>query len=325
MYFINHKTENEGGVFITLILHSQYKQMEQITLAGQLFQYLITGLTVGSIYAMVAIGFNIIYNVTEIINLAQGEFVMLGGLVMVSLHVMGLPIYLAFPATVVIVTLVGMLLDRLAIHPIREPSVITLIIATIAASFIIKGIAMFIWGKDPLDLPAFSGRNPIVVLGAVIQPQYFWVIGFLIITVIVLTFFFEKTIIGKAMSACADNVDAASLVGINVKRMILLSFALSAAIGAVAGITLTPIALMEYDRGAMLAIKGFGAVVLGGLGSFPGAILGGLIMGTIESFGAGLLSSGYKDAYALIVLLAVLFIKPSGLLGSVEISKFKRF
>jgi len=299
--------------------------MEQITLAGQLFQYLITGLTVGSIYAMVAIGFNIIYNVTEIINLAQGEFVMLGGLVMVSLHVMGLPIYLAFPATVIIVTLVGMLLDRLAIHPIREPSVITLIIATIAASFIIKGIAMFIWGKDPLDLPAFSGRNPIVVLGAVIQPQYFWVIGFLIITVIVLTFFFEKTIIGKAMSACADNVDAANLVGINVNRMILLSFALSAAIGAVAGITLTPIALMEYDRGAMLAIKGFGAVVLGGLGSFPGAILGGLIMGTIESFGAGLLSSGYKDAYALIVLLAVLFIKPSGLLGSVEISKFKRF
>ncbi len=299
--------------------------MEQITLAGQLFQYLITGLTVGSIYAMVAIGFNIIYNVTEIINLAQGEFVMLGGLVMVSLHVMGLPIYLAFPATVVIVTLVGMLLDRLAIHPIREPSVITLIIATIAASFIIKGIAMFIWGKDPLDLPAFSGRNPIVVLGAVIQPQYFWVIGFLIITVIVLTFFFEKTIIGKAMSACADNVDAASLVGINVNRMILLSFALSAAIGAVAGITLTPIALMEYDRGAMLAVNGFGAVVLGGLGSFPGAILGGLILGTIESFGAGLLSSGYKDAYALIVLLAVLFIKPSGLLGSVEISKFKRF
>jgi len=299
--------------------------MEQITLAGQLFQYLITGLTVGSIYSMVAIGFNIIYNVTEIINLAQGEFVVLGGLVMVSLHIMGLPMYLAFPATVVIVTLIGMLLDRLAIHPIREPSVITLIIATIAASIIIKGIAMFIWGKDPLDLPAFSGRNPIVLFGAVIQPQYFWVIGFLIITVIVLTFFFEKTIIGKAMSACADNVDAASLVGINVNRMILLSFALSAGIGAVAGITLTPIALMEYDRGAMLAIKGFGAVVLGGLGSFPGAILGGLIMGTIESFGAGLLSSGYKDAYALIVLLAVLFIKPSGLLGSVEISKFKRF
>lgn len=300
--------------------------MEEITFASQLVQYLITGLTVGSIYAMVAIGFNIIYNVTEIINLAQGEFVVLGGLTMVSLHVAaGLPLLLAFPLTIIIVTLVGMLLDRLAIRPIRQPSVLKLIIATIAGSIIIKGIAMLIWGKDPFDLPAFTGRTPIQFFGAVIQPQYFWVIGFLIVTVILLTFFFEKTIIGKAMSACADNPDAASLVGINVKRMILLSFSLSAAIGAVAGITVTPISLMEYDRGAMLAIKGFGAVVLGGLGSFPGAILGGLIIGSIESLGAGLISSGYKDAFALIVLLGVLFFRPSGLLGSVEISKIKRF
>ncbi|MFQ5485656.1 MAG: branched-chain amino acid ABC transporter permease [Desulfobacterales bacterium] len=300
--------------------------MEQISLVGQLFQYLITGLTIGSIYAMVAIGFNIIYNVTEIINLAQGEFVMLGGLVMVSFHIfLGLPIFVAFPATIIVVTLVGMSLDRMAIHPIRQPTVLTMIVATIAAAFILKGAAMFIWGKDPLDLPAFSGRSPILFFGAVIQPQYFWVIGFLVVIVIALTFFFEKTIYGKAMSACADNVNAASLVGINVKRMILLSFALSACIGAIAGITITPISLMEYDRGAMLAVKGFGAVVLGGLGSFPGAILGGLILGTIESFGAGLLSSGYKDAYALIILLLVLFVKPSGLLGSIEARKFKRF
>ena len=300
--------------------------MEKITLASQLLQYLITGLTIGSIYAMVALGFNIIYNVTEIINLAQGEFVMLGGLIMVSLHVeAGVPLLLAFPATIILVTLVGMLLDRLAIRPIRHPSVLTLIIATIAASIIVKGVAMIGWGKNPFDLPAFSGRTPINFLGAVMQPQYFWVIGFLIVTVVLLTLFFEKTIIGKAMSACADNPDAASLMGINVKWMILLSFSLSAAIGAVAGITVTPISLMEYDRGAMLAVKGFGAVVLGGLGSFLGAILGGLIMGTIESFGAGLISSGYKDAFALLVLLAVLFFRPSGLLGSVEVSKIKRF
>ena len=300
--------------------------METITLSGQLFQYLITGITVGSIYAMVAVGFNIIYNVTEIINFAQGEFVMLGGLIMVFFHVVaGLPLIMAFPATVILVTLVGILLDRLAIRPIRQPSVLTLIIATIAASILIKGAAMFIWGKDPYDLPAFSGRNPITVFGAVIQPQYLWVIGFLIIIVIVLSIFFDRTIIGKAMSACADNPNAASLVGINVKQMILLSFALSAAIGAVAGITVTPISLMEYDRGAMLAVKGFGAAILGGLGSFPGGILGGLIMGSIESFGAGVISSGYKDAFALIVLLIVLFFRPSGILGSIEISKIKRF
>ena len=245
---------------------------------------------------------------------------------MISLHVgLGLPLIAAFPATIIIVTLVGMLLDRLAISPIRRPTVLSLIIATIAASILLKGAAMFIWGKDPYDLPAFSGRNPINFLGAVIQPQYFWVIGFLIITVIVLTLFFEKTILGKAMSACADNPDAASLVGINVKQMILLSFALSAAIGAVAGIVVTPISLMEYDRGAMLAVKGFGAAVLGGLGSFPGAVIGGLILGAIESLGAGLISSGYKDAFALIVLMFVLFYKPSGIFGDIEVSRIKRF
>ncbi|RJQ85191.1 MAG: branched-chain amino acid ABC transporter permease [Desulfobacteraceae bacterium] len=293
---------------------------------NQVFQFIVTGLTVGAIYAMVAIGFNIIYNVTEIINLAQGEFVMLGGLVMVFMHVsLGLPLLLAFIATVLLVTLVGVMLDRMAIRPIRNPSVMTLIIATIAASIIIKGLAMLLWGKSPYDLPAFSGRIPIQLGGVVVQPQYLWVIGLLVVVAVGLTLFFNRTILGKAMNACADNPDAARLVGINVQYMVLLSFALSAAIGAVAGLTMTPIALMDYDRGAMLAIKGFGAAILGGLGSFPGAILGGLILGLIESLGAGLLMSGYKDAYALIILLAVLFIRPSGILGNLQITKFKRF
>lgn len=300
--------------------------METITFGSQLLQYVVTGITVGSLYAMVAIGFNIIYNVTEVINLAQGEFVMLGGLVMVFVHVsLGVPLVLAFCLTVMLVTAVGILLDRLAVRPIRNPSVLTLIIATIAASIVIKGAAMLIWGKDPFDLPAFSGRTPILFGGASIQPQYLWVIGLLIVVAIGLTLFFNKTIVGKAMNACADNPNAARLVGINVQHMVLLSFALSAAIGAVAGITMTPIALMEYDRGAMLAVKGFGAAILGGLGSFGGAICGGLILGLIESLGAGLLSSGYKDAYALIVLLAVLFLRPSGIMGNLEVSKFKRF
>lgn len=300
--------------------------MESLPFINQLLQFIVTGLTIGAIYAMVAIGFNIIYNVTEIINLAQGEFVMLGGLVMVTVHVMwGVPLPLAFVLTVLGVTLVGALLDRLAIRPIRKPSVMTLIIATVAASIIIKGVAMLIWGKSPYDLPAFSGRTPIDLGGVIIQPQYLWVVGFLIVVAIGLTLFFNRTILGKAMGACADNPDAARLVGINVRHMVLLSFALSAAIGAVAGLTLTPIALMDYDRGAMLAIKGFGAAILGGLGSFPGAILGGLILGLIESLSAGLLASGYKDAYALIILLAVLFIRPSGILGNLEVTRFKRF
>ncbi len=300
--------------------------METTTFTSQLLQYLITGLTIGSIYSMVAIGFNIIYNVTEIINFAQGEFVMLGGLVMVTLHtVAGLNLLIAFPLAVGLVTLIGVLLDRLAIRPIRNPSVLTLIIATIAASILIKGAAMLIWGKNPHDLPAFSGRDPISFFGAVIQPQYLWVFGFLVLIVVILTLFFDKTIAGKAMSACADNPHAASLVGINVNRMILLSFILSAAIGATAGIIITPISLMEFDRGAMLAVKGFAAAILGGLGSFPGAVAGGLILGLIESLGAGLISSGYKDAFALLILLALLFFRPSGLLGNAQVSRIKRF
>ena len=292
----------------------------------ELLQYLITGITIGSVYAMVAAGFNIIYNVTEVINFAQGEFVMLGGLVAVFFQVkLGLHPVLTFAATLAVVCLVGILLDRLAIKPIKNPSVLTLIIATIACSMLIKGVAMAIWGKDPYALPGFSSSNSIEVLGAVIHPQALWSIVLLIIIVIVFTFFFEKTLLGKAMKACADNAEAASLVGINPKRLILISFALSAAIGALAGIGVTPMALMEYDRGAMLAVKGFAALILGGLGSFPGAILGGLILGVIESLGAGYISSGYKDAFALIVLLLLLFARPSGLLGNATVSKLKKF
>jgi branched-chain amino acid transport system permease protein len=300
--------------------------MEEITFASQLLQYTITGITIGSIYAMVAIGFNIIYNVTEAINFAQGEFVMLGGLVMVFSRVtLNIPVVFSLPLTIMVVTVIGVLLDRLAIRPIRKPSVLSMIIATIGAAFFIKGAAMFIWGKNPFDLPPFTGRNPITFLGAVVLPQSLWVVGFLVAIVIILTLFFDRTILGKALRACAVNPNASSLVGINVKYMILISFALSAAIGAIGGIVITPISLMEYDRGAMLAIKGFAACVLGGMGSFPGAVIGGLIIGLIESLGAGLISSGYKDAFALLVLLFVLFLKPSGLLGSVEISKIRKF
>ncbi len=300
--------------------------MDNFTLATQLVQYLIVGLTIGSIYAMVAIGFNIIYNVTEIINFAQGEFVMLGGLLMATLcHWLGLPVALIFPLVMLAVTGVGVLLDRLAIRPVRQPTVMTLIMATIAASILLKGAAMLIWGKEPYDVPAFSGRTPLMLMGASIQPQNLWVMGVLGVVVALLTHFYEHTIMGKAMTACADNPSAARLLGINVRKMVMLSFGLSAGIGALAGIVITPISLMDYDRGAMLAVKGFGALILGGLGSFPGAVVGGLLMGLIESFGAGLVSSAYKDVFALLFLLLVLFLKPSGLLKSGALAKMKRF
>ena len=300
--------------------------MEQFGLASQLIQYLLTGLTVGAIYAIVGVGFNIIYNSTEIINFAQGEFVMLGGLVMVSMvSELRLPIFLAFFATVAVVTAVGFLMERLAIYPLKDAGVLKLIIITIALSILIKGIAMFVWGKDPYSLKAFTGSQPIPLLKASILPQTLWIIGITVVVVIGLSIFFNRTIIGKAMSACSENPEAASLVGIKVRRMIMLSFMLSAALGAVAGIIITPISLMEYDRGAMLAIMGFGACILGGLGNFYGAVVAGFALGILESFATGLISSAYKDAIALTVLLLVLFLKPSGLFGSAELSKLRKF
>ncbi|UCE81864.1 MAG: branched-chain amino acid ABC transporter permease [Deltaproteobacteria bacterium] len=300
--------------------------MEKISLTGQLIQYIFTGITVGSIYAMVALGFNIIYNVTEIINFAQGEFVMLGGLIMVFFSAfLKLPLPLAFLLTVAVVTGVGALMERFTINPLKNATVLTMIIVTIAVSILLKGIAMFVWGKDPYIIPPFSGSEPIVILGAAIQTQTLWVLLMTAVVVVLLSLFFKKTRYGKAMLACADDPDAARLVGIKVNTMVLISFALSAAIGAVAGAIITPISLMEYDRGALLGLKGFGASVLGGLGSFYGAVVAGILLGIIESLCAGLISSGYKDAVALLLLLLVLYVRPSGLFGNVEAGKIKEF
>ena len=295
-------------------------------LQSQIIQYLVTGLTLGSIYAMVGLGFTIIYNATGIINLAQGEFVMLGGLVMVSLTAtLKIPMILSFFITLLVVTGVGAIYERTFINPLKNASLITLIIVTVAVSIFFRGIAMFIWGKDPYSLPSFSSGKPLIIAGAAILPQIFWVLGLTLVTVILMNLFFNRTITGKAMSACAGNRLAASLVGINVSHMVLLSFALSATLGAIAGAAITPIALMEYDRGPLLALKGFCAAVLGGLGMGTGAVVAGFIIGVVESFAAGFISSGFKDAIALVILILVLFIKPSGLFGSAEVGKVKQF
>jgi len=297
-----------------------------MSLASQLIQYLFTGLTLGSIYALVALGFTMIYNATSIINLAQGEFVMLGGLIMVfCTMVLKIPLYLGFPLTILAVILLGMLFERLAIHPLKEASLITLIMITLAGSILFRGGAMVLWGRDPYALPLFSQSSPVQFLGATLQLQIFWILGITVLAVLGIYYFFNRTLTGKAMTACAFNALAARLVGINVRKMVLLSFGLSAALGAIAGTIITPVTLMEYDRGPLLALKGFAAAVLGGLGSGLGAVIAGFLIGILESFGAGLISSGYKDAIALLVLLVILWVKPSGLLGSEEESGLKKY
>ena len=300
--------------------------MDSFTFGAALLQYTISGLTIGVIYALVAIGYNIIYNVTEILNFAQGEFVMLGGLFAVFFtQTIQLPVSAAFFAAVIVTGCVGFAMERLVIRRARSSTVLSLIIITIAVSILLKGSAMFWWGKNPYSLPAFSSGRPFIIAGAAVQRQAIWIFAVSALVVICLTFFFRRSAYGKAMLASADNPSAARMVGIPVRQMILLSFTLSAAIGAAAGVSITPISLMEYDRGALLGLKGFGAAVLGGLGQFFGALVAGMVLGLAESFCAGYLSSGYKDAVALVLLLLALFFKPEGLFGSREAAKLKKF
>jgi branched-chain amino acid transport system permease protein len=233
-----------------------------------------------------------------------------------------LPLGFSFLLAVLAVTLVGIALERFTIRPARSSNPIALIIITVGASIFLRGVAMMFWGKDSLGLRPFTGSAPIHFGGATLVPQSLWVLGVTVVVMAALQFFYKHTITGKAMRACAFNRRAAGLVGIGVNRMVLVSFALSAAIGAAAGIVIVPITLCGYDVGIMLGLKGFCAAVLGGLGSSPGSILGGFLLGVLEALGAGLISSGFKDAIAFFVLLLVLFIRPSGLLGSKEVKRF---
>jgi branched-chain amino acid transport system permease protein len=282
---------------------------------AEFFQFLASGLTVGAVYALVALGFTLIYNASDVVNFAQGEFVMLGGMVTVFVSAAGVPLPIAAIIAVAVSVAVGLLLYWLAIEPARGASAVTLIIITIGASILLRGIAAIVFDKQFHKLPSFSGDTPINILGAAVQPQSFWVIGGAAVIVVLLYLFLEKTVLGKAVLATAANRLAARLVGINTATVVALAFGGSAAIGAIAGILITPITLTNYDVGTLLALKGFAAAMLGGMGNPLGAVAGGLLLGLLEAFGVGYISSTYKDAFAFVVILIVLFAAPQGLFG----------
>jgi branched-chain amino acid transport system permease protein len=280
----------------------------------QLAQYLVSGITLGAIYALVALGFTIIFNVTGIVNFAQGEFVMLGGMVSYwFLTTMQLPMVLAFALTVIIVAVLGLGLERLAIRPARNAPVLNLIIITIGASILLRGVAGELWGRDALAMPPISGSDPVAVAGVAVAPQSLWVIGTALVVMVGLHLLLTHTMIGKALRACAINRRASSLVGIDARLMSGISFTLAAGLGAIGGIMIAPITMAQYDVGMMLGLKGFAAAALGGFGSQIGAMAGGIILGVLEALGAGYISSAYKDAIALVVLFAILFIRSGAL------------
>jgi branched-chain amino acid transport system permease protein len=289
----------------------------------ELLQYLFAGMTNGAIYAIIALGFTMLYNATELINFAQGEFVMLGALSLVSLwKSAGLPLPVAFGITVLGVSLLGMVFERLAIRTVRKPHPIVLVIITVGVSILLRGVAMQAWGKDAHSVPAFSKHAPFQIGGASLLPQSLWIIGIVLAVVVGLQLFFKRTLTGKAMQACAISKKAAWLLGIPSERMVLFAFAMSAAMGAVAGMIIAPITMCSYDMGTLLGLKGFCAAMLGGLGSSFGAVVGGLLLGILESLGIGFFSSALKDVMAFLLLLLILYIRPSGILGAKAVHRF---
>ena len=295
-----------------------------MTLQDQLLQFLVSGLTVGSIYALIALGFVTIYNVTGIINFAQGEFAVYGAFAAITVFQkirllsgnvqleLEWPLPLAALFGVIVAAGLGLILYRLGIQPARQASALSMIIITIGSAFVFRGLALLMWGTDPFRLPPFTQGPPFNIFGAILTRQGVWVIAVTAILLAALYLFFNYTLIGKALRACAANPNAAQLMGINPRRMALLAFGLSAATTAIAGIVITPVTFMTYDRGLILSVKGFVAAIMGGMTHPIAAVVGGLLLGVLESFGAGLISSGYKDAVAFIVLFLILAVRLGG-------------
>lgn len=282
-------------------------------------QYLLTGLTTGAIYALVAIGFVTIYNVTGVFNFAQGQFVMLGSLIMASLVQAKVPFAPALLLTVLAVTLVGAAIERLGIYPARKAkNALTLIMITMGFDIVIQGAALLIWGTDSYGLKPFSAGLPFRIAGAALPRQGLWIIGVCMLMLALLYYLANRTVLGMALRAAMANKVASRLVGVRPEMMSLLAFCISAALGAVGGIVMAPVTLATYDMGFGLGLKGFVAAVLGGLTSAPAAVLGGFVLGVLEAMGAGLVSTAYRDAIAFLVLLLVLFFRPNGLLEAIS-------
>jgi branched-chain amino acid transport system permease protein len=286
--------------------------------AAQLLQYLLSGVATGSIYAIVGIGFTIIYNSTGIINFAQGEFLMLGGMIAVSLQSF-LPLPLAIAVSVAVTGLVGVAVQLVFLSWLKKPGVLRMIIITIGLSILMREAALRVWDEKVHALPYWSGdeTSSLAVLGARISPQVAWVLLVSALMVAALTLFFRFTLTGKAMRACASNPAAARLCGIRASWLVSLSFFLAAAMGALAGCVVSPLTQTQYDMGTSLAVKGFTCAVLGGLGNVSAAVGAGILVGVLESASISVLPLAYKDVVALTIMLAILLLRPQGLFAGV--------
>ncbi|HUZ66731.1 MAG TPA: ABC transporter permease, partial [Beijerinckiaceae bacterium] len=276
---------------------------------------IVGGLLQGGVFAVVALGFALVYRVTGVINLSQGAFCVLGALSMYTLEqTMGWPASLAALGAIVGVTVFGAALGAATFVPAlaRLPNS-SMLMLTAGLLTLIEGLILILWGSQPYDLPAFSGEAPVKILGVRFPTQGFWIAGTAVVVILAVWLLLSRTVVGKQLRACAENPLAARLMGIDVPAMTGLSFALAAMIGAVSGIVVAPITSLQFDSGNFFTIFGFIAVAIGGMGSFAGAIVGGLVLGVAEQLAAGYVSSLFSNGLAVILLLVTLLFRPNGL------------
>jgi amino acid/amide ABC transporter membrane protein 1, HAAT family (TC 3.A.1.4.-) len=282
----------------------------------QLLQLLFSGLTIGSIYSLMGLSIVSLFNITGILNLAQGEFVVIGALIAVSLCSIGMPMIVVFPVSILLVALLGGLLERLTIYRARGAGNLNMLIITIGISISLRGLALLIWGTDTYSLPAFTKGGPLFLGGAALNPQSIWIFALGVVIFAGMYLFFEHTYWGKAVKASVNNRTGARLQGINPHTISLLAFVTAGGLGAAAGVSIGPITMVTYDMGFMLGVKGFVAAAIGGLSNVSGAVIGGLFLGILEAFSSGLISSSLKDAISIIILILVLLFRPEGIIGA---------
>lgn len=280
-------------------------------------QLLVTGVTIGSIYALLALCFYVVHAGTGVINFAQGDFVMIG-LIFVWTALVGfnLPLFLAIPATVIATGLVVAALERVAIYPVGNYDPITPLLVTLALGILIRGLVQLLWGAQPRSVPHFSGDTPILIGGAAIMPQTFWIVGGTAIILGLLYLFFTKTLFGLAMRASASDREGAEVIGVNARLIGFYAFGLSALISGATGALIAPNTNADPFIGLDFSLKGFAGAVLGGIDKPHAAVMGGLFIGIIETLIAGLISSEYRNMAVFAVLILVLIFRPNGLLGA---------
>ncbi len=280
------------------------------------WQFCLSGLSAGAIYALIALGFGVVENATGIVNFAQGDFLVFGAFLassfLLSWHC---PYWLTYPVVIFSTALLGLLLERLVLARARSREILILVFITVGASIFLRGIIKEIWGKRPLALPPLFREDPFQLGGLVIDPQNLGILLVALGAFFILHLFFHYTLWGKAMRAVAVDPETAALMGIPVSRVVAASFALAGALGGLAGMLIAPVSPLSFDSGVVIGLKGFAAAILGGYGHFGGALLGGLCLGLLEALSAYFVSSAYKNVLAFAVLVLVLLVRPEGILG----------